>query len=97
MYLTNVFWTLNIPNIVLRCCIAPSRIWPHRIQRYSERSRVAVLFLIFLFGFTASAVAQSNDEFIGTIARMKGAVAAITCMNPPQQFSVHGAAFFCRT
>jgi hypothetical protein len=49
--------------------------------------------LINLFLF-ATAVAQSDDEFIGAIARIKGSVAPVTCFNPPQQFSVNGTAFF---
>jgi Trypsin-like peptidase domain len=98
MYLAAVFRALNVPNIIFYGRSATSRIWANRLRRYGSRCRIILLLgcLIDLSGVSA-AIAQSNDEFIGAIARIKGSVAPVTCFSPPQQISVNGTAFFIDT
>jgi hypothetical protein len=94
MNFTCVLRALNIPYIILGHCFASSRVGTYRIQRYSAGCYITVFLIGGLFWFPAFAVAQSNDEFIGAIAKIKTAVAAVACFNPSQGISVHGTAFF---
>jgi hypothetical protein len=86
--------TLHIPYAVIYSGCACGRVRPYRIQTYCAGRLSFYLFPLYFFCFFLPAVAQSNDQFIDAIDKIKRSVAPVICLNASQQVTVHGTAFF---